>query len=245
MHAVPAGVVARGGTRARRSMAPTAYKRFLPIVRRIAMRLAQRVPPSIPVADLVGYGWVGLMEAFQRVTTDMPDEEFQAYALYRVRGAMLDYLRSLDPATRELRRGSRRVAGAIRDLTRTLGREPGELEIAEYLGIGLAAYRALVEKIAAAGVTRLELLDLDEIQEIQLDSAGEGIDDKVAKRRLAEAVAAAMGTLSPRLLRVLELYYEEEFTLRQIGGILGVGESRVSQLHTEALHRLRAAVAQD
>src|SRR5215472_8069169 len=151
-HAVRIGPFPSTGMRARRSMDAIAYQRFVPIVRRIAMRLARRVPSSITVADLVGYGWVGLMEAFQRVSKDMPEEEFQAYALYRVRGAMLDYLRSLDPATRDLRRGSRRVACAIRDLSRTLGREPEEVEIAEFLGMGLAPYRGLLAKIAAVGM---------------------------------------------------------------------------------------------
>ena len=228
--------------RARRSMDRAAYERFLPLVRRTAMRLARRVPSSITVADLVGYGWVGLMEAYQRTSTAMPDEEFQAYALYRVRGAMLDYLRSLDPATRDLRRASRRVARTIRDLSQKLGREPEEEEIAQSIGIGLRAYRELLEKIAAAGMARLELLDLDEVP---VEGAGEMVDDTVAKRRLADAVVSAMETLPPKLLQVLALYYQEGCTLRQIGAVLGVGESRVSQLHTEAIHRLRAAVGRE
>jgi RNA polymerase sigma factor for flagellar operon FliA len=235
-------VIAEAEARARRSMDRGEYERFLPLVRRTAMRLARRVPATITVADLVGYGWVGLMEAFQRSATDMPDEEFQAYALYRVRGAMLDYLRSLDPATRDLRRASRRVAHAIRDLSQRLGREPEEEEIAQSLGMAIRTYRDLLEKIAAAGMARLELLDLDDVD---VESAGETIDDAVSKRRLADAVAEAMETLPPKLLQVLALYYQEGCTLRQIGAVLGVGESRVSQLHTEAIHRLRAAVGRE
>jgi RNA polymerase sigma factor for flagellar operon FliA len=237
-----AAIIADAEARAQRSMDRAAYERFLPLVRRTAMRLARRVPATITVADLVGYGWVGLMEAYQRSATDMPDEEFQAYALYRVRGAMLDYLRSLDPATRDLRRASRRVAHAIRDLSQRLGREPEEEEIAQSLGITIRSYRDLLEKIAAAGMARLELLDLDEVD---VESAGETIDDAVSKRRLADAVAEAMETLPPKLLQVLALYYQEGCTLRQIGAVLGVGESRVSQLHTEAIHRLRAAVGRE
>jgi RNA polymerase sigma factor for flagellar operon FliA len=235
-------VIAEAEARARRSMDRAAYERFLPLVRRTAMRLARRVPATITVSDLVGYGWVGLMEAYQRSATDMPDEEFQAYALYRVRGAMLDYLRSLDPATRDLRRASRRVAHAIRDLSQKLGREPEEEEIAQSMGMALRGYRELLEKIAAAGMARLELLDLDEVD---VESAGETIDDEVGKRRLGDAVAEAMETLPPKLLQVLALYYQEGCTLRQIGAVLGVGESRVSQLHTEAIHRLRAAVGRE
>jgi len=235
-------MVAEAEARARRTMDRAAYARFLPLVRRTAMRLARRVPSNITVADLVGYGWIGLMEAYQRSAADMPDEEFQAYALYRVRGAMLDYLRSLDPATRDLRRASRRVARAIRDLSQSLGREPQEEEIARSLEMNIDAYRQLLEKISAAGMARLELLDLDDLE---VEGAGETIDDTVAKRRLADAVAAAMETLPPKLVQVLALYYQEGCTLRQIGEVLGVGESRVSQLHSEAIHRLRAAVGRE
>ena len=232
-------VIAEAESRARRTMNRAAYDRFLPLVRRTAMRLARRVPASITVADLVGYGWVGLMEAYQRSAPNMPDEEFEAYALYRVRGAMLDYLRSLDPATRDLRRASRRVAGTIRNLSQSLGHEPEEEQIAQAMGMPLRNYRELLEKIASAGLARLELLDLDDLE---VENTGETVDDEVAKRRLADAVAAAMETLPPKLIQVLALYYQEGCTLRQIGAVLGVGESRVSQLHTEAIHRLRAAV---
>ena len=110
------------------------------------------------------------------------------------------------------------------------------------MGMQLRGYRELLEKIAAAGMARLELLDLDDVE---VESAGETIDDTVAKRRLADAVAIAMDTLPPKLLQVLALYYQEGCTLRQIGAVLGVGESRVSQLHTEAIHRLRAAVGKE
>jgi RNA polymerase sigma factor for flagellar operon FliA len=235
-------VIAEAESRARRSMDRDAYERFLPLVRRTAMRLARRVPSNITVADLVGYGWVGLMEAYQRSAANMREEEFEAYALYRVRGAMLDYLRSLDPATRDLRRASRSVARAIRDLSQKLSREPEEEEIAQSMGMQLRNYRELLEKIAAAGMARLELLDLDDVE---LEQHGETVDDAVAKRRLADAVVAAMETLPPKLLQVLALYYQEGCTLRQIGAVLGVGESRVSQLHSEAIHRLRAAVGRE
>ncbi len=110
------------------------HDRFLPLIRRTAMRLARRVPRTVNVADLVGYGWMGLLEAKKRAPS-MPTSEFEAYALYRVRGAMLDYLRTLDPATRAARGTSRRVARAIRDLTGELQRAPEEGEIAERLGI--------------------------------------------------------------------------------------------------------------
>jgi len=231
--------VVEAEARARRTMDRAAYDRFLPLVRRTAMRLARRVPATITVADLVGYGWIGLMEAFQRSSPDMPEDEFDAYALYRVRGAMLDYLRSLDPTTRDLRRASRDVARAIRELSGRLGRQPEEEEIARTLKLDVRAFRDLLDRIAAGGMARLELLDLDDVE---LASSTQAVDEEVSKRRLADAVATAMDDLPPRLLQVLALYYQEGCTLRQIGAVLGLTESRVSQLHTEAIHRLRAAV---
>jgi RNA polymerase sigma factor for flagellar operon FliA len=228
--------------RARRTMNRDAYDRFLPLVRRTAMRLARRVPSTITVSDLVGYGWIGLMEAYQRSSPDMPDDEFEAYALYRVRGAMLDYLRSLDPTTRDLRRASRQVARTIRDLTCALGRDPEEHEIAAKLSLDIRAFRELLDKIAAGGMARLELLDLDDVD---LASTDQTVDEEVTKRRLADAVVGAMDTLPPKLLQVLALYYQEGCTLRQIGAVLGITESRVSQLHTEAIHRLRAALGRE
>ena len=157
-------VVAEAEHRAQKTLDRAAYGKYLPLVRRTAMRLARRVPSTISVGDLVGYGWIGLMEAFQRSDPSMPAEEFEAYALYRVRGAMLDYLRSLDPTTRETRRASRRITETIRALSTKLGRDATEQEIAEAMGLGIDAYRALLEKVGAAGMARLELLDLDDLE---------------------------------------------------------------------------------
>jgi RNA polymerase sigma factor for flagellar operon FliA len=209
------------------------------MVRRAAMRLARKVPQHITVADLVGYGWVGLMEAYRRADPAMPQEEFDAYASYRVRGAMLDYLRTLDPTTRDVRRVSRRVTETIRELTNKAGRAPEEEEIAKGMGLALEEYRATLERVAAAGMARLELLDLDDVD---VDGGAEPADEGLDKRQLAEAVAHAIDGLPDKLREILALRYQEDCTLREIGAVLGVSESRVSQLHSEAMHRLRAAI---
>jgi RNA polymerase sigma factor for flagellar operon FliA len=229
----------RAEERAHRTLDRVAYERFLPMVRRAAMRFARRVPSHISVSDLVGYGWVGLMEAYQRADPNMPPGEFEAYASYRIRGAMLDYLRSLDPATRELRRSSRKVTDAIRTLTGEKGRAPEEEEIALALGVTVDNYRELLQRISSGGMARLELIDLDNLE---VESANEDVDDGLGKKELGAAVAAAITQLPPKLQQVLALYYQEECTLREIGAILGVSESRVSQLHSDAMHRLRAMV---
>jgi RNA polymerase sigma factor for flagellar operon FliA len=229
----------RAEERANRTLDRDAYERFLPMVRRTAMRFARRVPNHITVSDLVGYGWVGLMEAYQRADPTMPAGEFEAYASYRVRGAILDYLRSLDPATRELRRSSRKVAEAIRTLTGEKRRAPEEEEIAKALGVSVDDYRDLLQRISTGGMARLELLDLDNLE---VEGANENIDDGVGRRQLGAAVADAITGLPPKLQQILALYYQEECTLREIGAILGVSESRVCQLHSDAMHRLRAMV---
>jgi RNA polymerase sigma factor for flagellar operon FliA len=224
---------------ANRTLDRAAYERFLPMVRRAAIRLGRRVPRHISVADLVGYGWVGLMEAYRRADPTMPPDEFEAYASYRVRGAMLDYLRTLDPATRDLRRVSRRLTETISELTTKKGRAPEEEEIAEGLGVDIEEYRVLLQRIATGGMARLELLDLDHLE---VEGTSDGVDEAVSKRQLGAAVADAIEHLPPKLQQVLALYYQEDCTLREIGSVLGLTESRISQLHSEAMHRLRALI---
>lgn len=217
------------------------HDRFLPLIRRTAMRLARRVPRTVNVADLVGYGWMGLLEAKRRAPA-MPPSEFEAYALYRVRGAMLDYLRTLDPATRAARGTSRKVARAIRDLTGELQRAPEEAEIAERLGVSAEAYQKTLAELARTGMNRLELVDVDRHDVVSHDPSP---DEAASQRELVASLSDAISDLPVKLQHVLALYYQESCTLREIGAVLGVSESRISQLHTEAIHRLRAAIGQE
>jgi len=227
----------------RRTLTREDYERFLPLVRRIAMRLARRVPSHISIGDLISSGWVGLVEAFSRSSEDMPAEEFEAYASHRVRGSMLDYLRGLDPATRQARNASRRVTRTITELTRALGRPPEEEEIADALGLDLDAYRGLLGQISSAGMSRLELVDLDQLDAVT--DKNDAPDDLAERHLLAEHVAGAIERLPLRLQQVLALYYQEDCTLREIGAVLQVSESRVCQLHAEAIHRLRADIGKE
>jgi len=228
--------------RARRTLAAEDYRKYLPIVRRTAMRLARRLPAHISVSDLIGYAWVGLVEAFARSSAGMDEEEFEAYALYRIRGAMLDHLRSLDTQTRASRATSRKVTRAITALTARLGRPPEEAEISEELKMTLEEYRAILTALDKAGMSRLEMLDVD--VEMPADAA-DLPEDTAGQNELRDLVAEAIKELPQRLQTVLALYYGEEATLREIGVILEVSESRVCQLHTEAIHRLRAAVGRE
>lgn len=228
--------------RAKRTLSAAEYEKFLPLVRRSAMRLARKVPAHITVADLVSYGWLGLVEAFQRADGNMNDEEFEAYASYRVRGAMLDFLRSLDPTTRSVRAISRNVTKAIAKLTQELGRAPEEQEIAQAMGVSIDAYRQLLARVGEHGMARLELLDVDQVD---VADAGDGAEDLVVQKNLLDAVTGAIEELPERLQQILALYYQEECTMREIGAILGVSEARVCQLHAEAIHRLRAGVGRE
>jgi RNA polymerase sigma factor for flagellar operon FliA len=209
---------------------------YLPLVRRIAMRAVRSLPSSVSLDDIVSAGWVGLSEAYRRRVPDITEESFEAFASYRVRGAILDYLRSLDPLSRKLRGASRRITDAVATLTQRTGRQPEESDIAAELGLELDAYRDLLREIGEAGLVRL---DIDLVDPSSQDPSPEAA---VMKRDLAERVARIVDSLPERLQTVLGLYYQEECTLREIGEVLGVTESRACQIHAEAIHRIRAAL---
>jgi RNA polymerase sigma factor FliA len=209
---------------------------YLPLVRRIAMRLIRSLPSSISLDDIISAGWVGLSEALQRCPPEMSDSDLEAYASYRVRGAILDYLRSLDPLTRKLRGASRKITQTVVALTQSLGRLPDEEEIAGGLGVTLADYHELLREIGEAGFARL---DIDMVEPSSLDPSPEAL---VMKRDLASRVTSAIGALPDRLQLVLGLHYQEECTLREIGAVLGVSESRACQLHAEAIQLVRAVL---
>lgn len=225
--------------RGRRGLSREQYERYSPIVRRTTMKLARRLPSHIALADLVAYGWLGLLDAFERASPEMDEEEFGAYAVYRIRGAVLDFLRTLDPASRAARALSRRVARAMLELTRERGgRAPEEEEIAARLEMSVEAYRGALAELGRAGMTRVEMFDLDELPSDPLEEAQ---DERASRNELRELVVEAIETLPERLRLVLALYYQEERTMREIGTVLDITESRVCQLHAEAIHRLRAA----
>ncbi len=209
------------------------------MVRRTAIRIGRKVPDRITVGDLVAYGWAGLVDAYRRADPAMPVEEFDAYAAYRVRGAMLDYLRSLDATTRDLRRASRKVTETIRDLEAKSGRTAEEGEIAKAMGLEVEAYYAILDRISAAGMARLELLDIDALD---ADAGSDASDDEAGTKQLAHAVAEAVPTLPLAAQQVLALRYQEQCTLAEIAAVLEITESRARQLYTEAMHRLRARI---
>jgi RNA polymerase sigma factor for flagellar operon FliA len=212
-------------------------------VRKVASGLARRLPRHVDIEDLVGAGSLGLADAYSRRGT-MPGAEFEAFAAYRIRGAMLDELRRLDAMPRRSRRSANRVAVAARAVEQKLGRPAAEEEVAAELGLEMAAYQALRAKIdASRGPVPFSALGGGDDDEITLDVADprdEAPDTLAARAQIAQQIAAKVKGLPERMRTVLMGIYVEGTTLKQIGRTLGVSESRVCQIHTEALAALRS-----
>jgi RNA polymerase sigma factor for flagellar operon FliA len=199
------------------------------------MRTVRSLPPSITIDDVVSAGWLGMVEALGRRTPEMTEDHFEAFASYRVRGAILDYLRMLDPMSRKLRGASRKITGVVSTLVGRLGRAPEQEEVAAELGVSLAEYQELLGEISEAGLARLELGDVSEP-----GSSEASPEAQVSRREIVDAIASAIDGLPERLKTIVGLYYQEECSFREIGEVLGVTESRVCQLHSEAMHLIRA-----
>ena len=212
------------------------------LVKAMAQRLARRLPANVEVADLVSIGTLGLVEAAGRYRLSM-GVPFEAFARRRVQGAMLDELRDLDWAPRSLRRRRREVDGAISALRSKLGREPSEAETAGLLGLTEAEYGSVLEELRSLELASIRSLDdAGSDHQPMLDvciDPGEGPHARLERHELRQLLAAAIGRLPERERLVLAMYYDEEMTLAEIGVVLGVGESRVSQVRSMAVARLR------
>jgi len=207
----------------------------LPIVRRIAFRMARRLPPSVEVGDLIGAGTEGLLRAIDGYDPSRCDR-FEPYAEARIRGAILDELRGLDVMTRHGRRRMTEVTKAIQELSRSLGRAPEEQEIADKLALPLAEYQRIAAELSRApALGRLGEVDPDEVQSESMDPAA-----LYSEQELRAQLVKSIDQLPERMRQVLALYYQHECTQSEIGQILGVTESRVCQILGEAAARLRA-----
>ena len=169
-------------------------------------------------------------------------DRFEAYADCRIRGAMLDELRSYDPLSRDLRDLNNRIVAAVRKLTAELGRPPEEVEIAQKLELPVAAFRERLAKLSFGGLVSLDTTGGDGVDGIEVgDDGSEAAEGQLLRTERREKLASAVQQLPERLQSLLQLYYEQDYTLREIGELLGVTESRACQLHAEAIVRLRAA----
>lgn len=207
---------------------PAAY---LPMVRALARRLARRLPPYIELDDLVSAGVVGLMEAIDRFDPKR-NTAFAAYAEFRVRGAMLDELRRRDLMARDARAESKRIEKAVGDLSRNLGRAPQDEEVAAVLDLSVEELRNKMQRLVPVRICALE----DDACETNYISPFDALDHS----QKIDSLTNAVGRLTTRQQQVLHLYYKEELTLREIGSVLEVSESRVSQLMSSITLQLRA-----
>jgi RNA polymerase sigma factor for flagellar operon FliA len=207
---------------------------YLPFVRRVAHRLARRLPSHVRLEDLVSAGIVGLLEAMDRFDPGRQNE-FESYAEFRVKGAILDELRRRDLMARDARLASKEIESCARRLTQALGRPPEEEEMARELGLSVDELREKLEKLTPVRVVSFEDLESD-----RPNTAGRSPLDEAMREELLQNLAGAVGRLSERHQQVLALYYKEELTLREIGDVLDVSESRVCQILSEATLKLRA-----
>lgn len=218
--------------------------KYVPLVKRIAFHLMAKLPASVQVDDLVQNGMIGLLDALGRFEEGL-GAQFETYAVQRVRGAMLDGLRENDWMPRGLRREMRRVEATIHQLEHANGRPPKEQELATALDMTLADYQKLL--LEARGHQLVYLEDMAEgsgdeyLERHAIDTAPDPLkilEDAGTRKALLEAIEA----LPEREKLMMALYYEQDLNLREIGEVLDVTESRVCQLHTQAIARLRATV---
>jgi len=222
-------------------------QRFAPLVKRIAYHLMARLPSSVQVDDLVQNGMMGLLDAINRFESGM-GAQFETYAAQRVRGAMLDGLRENDWLPRSLRRDFRRIEVAISQLEQQFGRAPSEQELANSLDMTLADYQKMLQD--ARGHQLISFEDMvedgdDDFLERHLTDESSEPSKILEDQSLRQLLAQGIDLLPEREKMMMALYYEQDLNLREIGAVMNVTESRVCQLHSQAVARLRARLFGD
>ncbi len=218
----------------------------LPLIKHIAHRVATRLPNNIEMRDLINAGVIGLLDAIDKFEPER-NVKFKTYAEVRIRGAILDSLRNLDWAPRSLRKKSKDLEKIYSDLSQKLGRPATEEEVSEAMGEDLEDFHALVDQLHGLTIGSFENLSDSEDSDNYINYyPDDGTNDPYTKfeaNELTALLAEAIEELPEKERLVLSLYYYEEFTMKEIGSLLGVNESRVSQLHTKATLRLRGKLS--
>jgi RNA polymerase sigma factor for flagellar operon FliA len=223
---------------------------YAPLVKYVAGRLGSGLPAHVDEGDLVSYGLLGLIGAIERYDPDR-DVKFETYAIARIKGSIIDELRAMDWVPRSVRSRAREIERAIADIESKLGRAPSDEEIATKLGVSQEELDESLSEISRSSIAALDELWtvqgssgdqvalIDTIEDTQGPEPQSALDQSEVKEMIADAISR----LPEREKLVITLYYYEELTLREIGEVLGVTESRVSQLHTKAILRLKARLA--
>ena len=226
---------------------------YAPLVKYVAGRLGSGLPAHVDENDLVSYGLLGLIGAIERFDPER-DIKFETYAIARIKGSIIDELRALDWVPRSVRSRARDIERAIGELERKLHRAPTDEEIAEKLGVSTDDLNDSLTEIGRSSIAALDELwtissggggDQVALIDTLEDTQGPEPQSELAQTELKEALGEAIARLPEREKLVVTLYYYEELTLREIGEVLGVTESRVSQLHTKAVLRLKSRLQGD
>jgi RNA polymerase sigma factor FliA len=213
-----------------------------PLVKRIAYHFMARLPASVHVDDLIQAGLLGLLDAAKNFD-DTQGAQFETYAIQRIRGSILDELRQADWLPRNVRKNLRRIEATVTQLEQRLGRAPREQELAEALGVPLDEYQHML--VESRGHQLLHYEDFQESEDsdffdVFMTDNQVGPLEVLEDQRFRRALVQAIGVLPEREKIVMGLYYEQEMNLKEIGEVLGVSESRVCQLHSQAVARLRS-----
>ena len=219
------------------------FHQHVPLVRRIAHHMIAKLPPNVELDDLIQVGMIGLNDALSRYEVTQ-GVQFETFATQRIRGAMLDELREGDWMSRSSRKSQKEIEHALRRLEQKLGRSPIESEIAAELGMSLADYQSLLSKVRGTQLVYLEDFhhgDDDDEGFLDRHVADEGADpmSMLRDQRLKSSLVAAIQALPEREQYIMGMYYEHDMNLKEIAAVLGVTESRVCQLHSQAIARLR------
>lgn len=224
-----------------RQSADELVKQHAPLVRRIAYHLMGRLPPSVDVGDLIQSGMIGLLEAARNYATDR-SASFETYAGIRIRGAMLDELRRTDWTPRSVHRKAREVAEVVRQIETETGSDADDAEVMKRLGLSADEYHQVLADAASSRLLSLTAPDDGDGSPAMdvADSNNLGPEQDIEQTGMRQALIDAITGLPEREQLVMSLYYEQELNLKEIGAVLGVTESRVCQIHGQAIIRLRA-----
>jgi RNA polymerase sigma factor for flagellar operon FliA len=219
-------------------------KQYSPLVRRLAHQMIAKLPANVEIADLIQVGMMGLNDALGRFDANQ-GVQFETFATQRIRGAMLDELRGADWMSRGHRRQQREIETAVHRLEQRMGRAPLESEIAAEMGLSLTDYQELLGKVRGTQLLYLEDMggggeDADDFLDRHAGDADANPMAMLQDHRMRQALVTAIENLPEREQYVMSMYYEHDMNLKEIAAVLGVTESRVCQLHSQSIARLRA-----